>query len=293
MSFRFWRHNQRDEELDEELQSHLRMAAQDRVERGESSEQARDSARREMGNVSLVKDTTREIWGWRWLADAAQDLRFGLRILRKNPGLSALLILTLAVGVGGTTAMYSVIEAVVLRPLPYVDDTQVMKIGGTNLKDLRGFGASSFDVLTDYQVGGAAIRVNGNVERAFTSYSSENFFDVFRVQPSIGRTFAVGEAVPGGANVAVLSDALWRKDFSGSTAAIGATIHVNSAPYTVIGVMPAGFTFPGKTSLWVSSSGGCAKELRLWRQVRRWKHFGSGWCGLMWAQIESPHQELA
>jgi predicted permease len=256
MNLLFWRRKNRDEELDEELQSHLRMAARDRVERGESSEQARDSARREMGNVSLVKETTRDIWGWRWLTDAAQDLRFGMRMLRKNPGLSALLILTLAVGVGGTTAMYSVIEAVVLRPVPYVDDTRVMKIGGTNLKDLREFGASSFDVLTDYQVGGAAIRVNGSVERAFTTYSSENFFDVFRVQPSIGRTFAVGEAMPGGQTVAVLSDTLWRKDFAGSTAAIGASIYVNGAQYTVIGVMPAGFTFPGKTSLWVSSPAG-------------------------------------
>ncbi len=256
MNLLFWRRKNRDEELDEELQSHLRMAARDRVERGESSEQARDSARREMGNVSLVKETTRDIWGWRWLTDAAQDLRFGMRMLRKNPGLSALLILTLAVGVGGTTAMYSVIEAVVLRPVPYVDDTRVMKIGGTNLKDLREFGASSFDVLTDYQVGGAAIRVNGSVERAFTTYCSENFFDVFRVQPSIGRTFAVGEAMPGGQTVAVLSDTLWRKDFAGSTAAIGASIYVNGAQYTVIGVMPAGFTFPGKTSLWVSSPAG-------------------------------------
>jgi hypothetical protein len=132
MSFQFWRRRQHDEELDAEIQSHLNMAARDRLERGESSEQARDSARREMGNVALVRETTREIWGWRWLTDAAQDLRFGMRMLRKNPGLSALLILTLAVGVGGTTAMYSVIEAVVLRPLPYVDDTRVMKIGGTN-----------------------------------------------------------------------------------------------------------------------------------------------------------------
>ena len=255
MKISFWR-QKREEEFDEELQSHLQMAARDRMERGESSEQARESARREMGNVGLVKETTRDIWGRRWLTDAAQDLRFGLRMLRKNPGLSALLILTLAVGVGGTTAMYSVIEAVVLRPLPYVDDARVMVVGGTNLKDLRNWGASSFEVLADYQVGGAVIRVNGRVERAVTSYSSENFFDVFRVRPSIGRTFDVGEAVPRAENVAVLSDTLWRNDFVGSTAAIGTTIYVSGSPYTVIGVMPAGFAFPGKTSLWVSSPSG-------------------------------------
>src|SRR5579864_5224001 len=109
MKFFFWRLKKREEELDDEIESHLRMAAQDRVERGESSEQAEEFARRQIGNVALIKETTRDIWGWRWLTDVVQDLRFGLRMLRKNPGLSALLILTLAVGVGGTTAMYSVI----------------------------------------------------------------------------------------------------------------------------------------------------------------------------------------
>src|ERR1700689_2609918 len=177
MRFLFWR--KRDEELDEELQSHLRMAARERVERGETSREAEEFARRQMGNVGLIKETTREIWGWRWLTDAAQDLRFGMRMLRKNPGLSALLILTLAVGVGGTTAMYSVIEAVVLRPVPYVDDTRVMKIGGTNLKDLRDWGASSFEVLADYKVAGAVVKVNHDIQRAVVSYASPDFFNVF------------------------------------------------------------------------------------------------------------------
>jgi predicted permease len=256
MNFLSWRRKNRDEELNEELQSHLRMAARDRVERGESSEQARDSARREMGNVALVKETTREIWGWRWLTDAVQDLRFGVRMLRKNTGLSALLILTLAVGVGGTTAMYSVIEAVVLRPLPYVDDTRVMVIGGDNLNDLRDWGASSFEVLADYQVAGAVVKVNQDIQRAVVSYASPDFFNVFRVPPSIGRTFDVGEAEPGAESVAVLSDTLWRNEFAGSTSAIGATIYVSGSAYTVIGVMPAGFTFPGKTSLWIASPTG-------------------------------------
>ncbi len=256
MNLLFWRRRNREEELDEELQSHLRMASQDHVEQGESSGQARESARREMGNVGLVKETTRGIWGWRWLTDATQDLRFGMRMLRKNPGLSALLILTLAVGVGGTTAMYSVIEAVVLRPVPYVDDTRVMVVGGDNLKDLREWGPKSFEVLADYQVAGAVIRANGGVGRAVATYSSENFFDVFRVRPSIGRTFDVSESVAGAESVVVLSDSLWRTEFAGSTAAIGATIYVSGSPYTVIGVMPAGFTFPGKTSLWVASASG-------------------------------------
>jgi predicted permease len=253
MNFLFWRRKKRDEGLDEELQSHLQMAARDRVERGETLEQAQQFARRQMGNVALIKETTRDIWGWRWLTDVVQDLRFGLRMLRKNPGLSALLILTLAVGVGGTTAMYSVIEAVVLRPLPYVDDTRVMKIGGINLKSLKDWGASSFEVLSEYHVGGAAIVVNGDVQRAVTAYGSLNFFDIFRVQPSIGRTFSPDESQPGAERVAVLSDDLWRAEFAGSASVVGATIRVNGTTFTIIGVMPPHFAFPGKTALWVSS----------------------------------------
>ncbi len=246
----FWR-RKKDEELDEEIRSHLRMAARDRVERGESVEEAEQFARRQMGNIALVKETTRDIWGWRWLADAAQDLRYGMRMLRKNPGFSAMLIVTLAVGVGGTTAMYSVIEAVVLRPLPYVDDTRVMIVSGDNLKDLRKWRPTSFEMLSDYDAGGANLVVSGATERILATETSEGFFEIFGVTPEIGRTYAPDEIVPGRDNVAVLSDALWRREFGGSSAALGKTVRVDDLPYTIIGVMPPRFTFPGKTSVWV------------------------------------------
>jgi len=267
MRFLFWR-RKREEELDEELQSHLRMATQDRVERGETSEQAEQFSRRQIGNVGLIKETTRDIWGWRWLTDVVQDLRFGLRMLRKNPGLSALLILTLAVGVGGTTAMYSVIEAVVLRPLPYVDDTRVMVITGENLKTLNEWGTQSFEILADFRAGGLDLSFSGSAQRVMASETSENYFTVFGVQPVIGRVYTSAEVVAGRERVAVIADALWRTEFSASPEAIGATVHLNEIPYTIIGVMPSRFSFPGKTAVWVPiTKGGQSLQLSRSEQV--------------------------
>src|SRR6266581_4353672 len=130
MSFWGWlfHRKNREADLEEEVQAHLRMAAQERIEQGDVASDARTSAIREFGNVVLVKEVTREMWGLGWLETLLQDLRYGLRQLRRNPGFTAVAVLTLALGIGGTTAIFSVVYGAVLDPGPYADSGRLAVI---------------------------------------------------------------------------------------------------------------------------------------------------------------------
>src|SRR5580692_5062955 len=131
----WWTRKRKEEQLEEEVHGHLEMAARERVERGVAADEAARGARREFGNVELVRETTRDIWGWNWLRDAAQDVRYGWRILGRTPVLTAVAVFSLALGIGANTAIFSLIDAVVLQMLPVHKPEELMQL------KMRGTGA--------------------------------------------------------------------------------------------------------------------------------------------------------
>src|SRR6266851_2247651 len=254
----FWRRKKREAELAEEVRSHLEMAARERVERGDTAKEAEHAAQREFGNVGLVKEVTRDVWGWRWLRDFADDAQYGLRMLRKNPGFTAVAVLTLALGIGANTAIFSVVNAVLLRPLPYYDPARLVRadeywprindevVPGPDYTNWK-LNNHDFEGLAAFD-GGDQINLTsaGRPERIESVLVTANFLHVLGVQPSLGRDFRQEEAQPGAKLVAILSDGLWRRKFDAEPQILGKGIALNGQSYTVIGVMSGGFRFPDR-----------------------------------------------
>jgi predicted permease len=257
VTFSFWRRQKRDSDLDEELQSHLSMAAQDRTDRGESPEQAHAAARRELGNLGLIREVTREMWGWRWLYDLTRDVRHGVRTLRKSPGFTAVAVLSLSLGIGATTAMFSLIYAVLLHPFPYAGADRIMNpviVDERYPDEPRWFflNKAQFDDLrlaapVDSPLGfnNAHMEITGGAlpEDISGVYLTENAGSFFGVRPLLGRNIEPYDAENGGHSVVVLNDRFWQRHFGGDPHVIGETLEINHAPYTIIGVMPRSFAF--------------------------------------------------
>ncbi|MGH9396829.1 MAG: ADOP family duplicated permease, partial [Terriglobia bacterium] len=277
----FKRRAQRDQELDDEIRAHLAMAIRDRIEQGEDPPEAESNARREFGNATLVKEVTRDMWGWRWLETLLQDLRYGMRQLRKSPGFTAVAVVTLALGIGANTAIFSVVNAVLLRPLPYPQPERLVGVISMQLPYKRGGQASYpdfldwrarnhvFDQMAVFRTENFTLVGRGEPEHLPGAVVSADLFSLLGVTPDLGRSFLPGDDKPGavnGANAVILSYGFWHQQFGSDPRVVGRGINLDGLPYTVVGVAPRGFQFPiqgAPVDLWTTIAvdmGGMAKE---------------------------------
>jgi predicted permease len=271
----------RERDLDQEIESHLQMAIGDRLERGEQAGMADLSARREFGNVGLVKEVTRDMWGWASVERLRQDVGYAARILRKSPGFACVAILSIALGVGANTAIFSVIDAVMLKALPVRDANQLLIVGDPTRVGSRSAGSGRMDIFSypfyqrfrDSNAVFSDVYGSGRSEQLDVTYGSEqaggsatdqrprgrivtgNFFSVLGVPALIGRTFTEQETrVPAAAPVVVISYGYWARQFARSPAIVGQNLIINRSPFTVIGVTPPEFfgdIVGAPTDLWI------------------------------------------
>jgi predicted permease len=242
----------RGDELSEELASHLEMAKQDRVDRGESASEAEHASRREFGNVGLVQSVTREQWGWLGLEEFLQDLRFGARTLRKSPGFTLIAILTLALGIGASTSLFSVVNGVLLNPLPYPQPEQLItmheskpnfKNGSISYPNFRDWQKEnkSFSSVAIARRYAFSLTGRGQAEQVRAQFISSDFFSVLGVRPVLGRTFAPGEDIIGGPPLAIIGAGLWKRKFGSSPDVLGKSMTLDGKDYTIVGITPTSF----------------------------------------------------
>jgi putative ABC transport system permease protein len=258
MSFWHWifRRKQEELELDEELRFHLEQEAQLRVERGEAPDRASTAARRDFGNVARTREEAREMWGWGAVERAAQDLRFAARMFRKNPAFTALAIAALALGIGATTVMFSVVNSVLLRPLPYADPGRLVMVWErppsgklTNVVQTQNFldwraRNRSFTNIAALISLAANFEGEGEPVQIPSLRVTAGFFEIMGVAPMLGRTITPEDDITGVPPVAVLSEGFWQRRFGGREDVIGKSVRIDGQPCKVIGVMPPGFSFP-------------------------------------------------
>ena len=248
--------------MDDEMCSHIDMQTQENIEAGMKPEEAHYAALRQFGWVESIRETCREQRRVRWIEDFGQDIRYGARMLYKHPGFTAIAVLTLALGVGANTAIFSLVDAVLLRPLAYPDSGQLVWLCERG-PDWSG-GSISYPNFTDWRdqqsvfekfgvYNGNNFTLTGTVEpvRLAGALMSADVFAALRTQPEIGRVFREDEDKPGAPPVAVISHALWQNRFGGQAEILNKTISLNGKPHTLLGVMPTGFEFPNKVDVWV------------------------------------------
>jgi predicted permease len=248
-----------DRELDAEMASHLAMHIEDNVRAGMTAEEARRQALLKLGGVEQTKESYRDYRGLPWLDTFAQDVRFGLRMLRKSPGFTTVAVLTLAIGIGATTAIFSLVDATLLHPLSYPHPEELVRIeddlpdaGATDAgisipewKDLQRSGIFQYVVLEIF--GSANLTGASQPSRIQYEGVSPAYFAMLGVKPELGQTFYPQDETPGFTLDVVISDGLWKRDFGSDPHILGKSLRMDNDLYRVIGVMPPGFRDPGRT----------------------------------------------
>jgi predicted permease len=247
-------------EMETEVRFHIDSYAADLVRQGLPKGEAMRQARIEFGGIESHKDAMRASVGVRWWGELGSDVHYGLRLLRKNPRFSAVAVLTLALGVGANTAIFSIVNAVLLRALPYRNPDRLVKItfnepglglratpfSVPELEDLRTRAGVFEDVST---VGGGSVNLTGakQPERLGFIVATPNYFSMLGTPPQIGRLFGPQDFALGFAPAAVISDGLWRRSYGADPNVLGRSLRLDNDPYTIVGVLPPGFRHPGPT----------------------------------------------
>jgi putative ABC transport system permease protein len=249
-----------DADLQEEMRLHRELREQAEIERGLSPREAHYAVQRRFGNDLVLREESRDMWGWSWLENLFQDVRYSLRMLRKNPGFTAVAVLTLALGIGANTAIFSVVDTVLLRPLPFKDPQRLVAVvnadtkkgifgGPVSYPDFKDWKAQSreFEGIAVYRTAMFTLTGRGQAQYVMGAIVSGNVFSLLRVVPALGRSFLAQEDQPGGGSGGlpiVIAHDFWLKQFKSSANALGQTLELQGRAYTVVGIMPEGFQFP-------------------------------------------------
>lgn len=253
-----------DADLDSEVKAHFGMLKEEYIRKGTAVDEAERAARIELGGIEQVKEQVREQRVGAWIYSVLSDFRFALRQLQKSPGFTCVAVLTLALGIGANTAIFSVLENVLLRSLPYRDPGRLVEIWnnyfpqwpqlGLSCVDFQEFRGKTKSVSETAAYRFVPVHVNlrgsAETERVEATYATSELFSTLGVTPAAGRTFLPQEDHPGTLPVALISHGLWQSRFGGDDSIVGRTIELDAKNYTVIGVLPADFRVVPWADVW-------------------------------------------
>jgi macrolide transport system ATP-binding/permease protein len=250
-------------ELETELRFHFDQQIEENLASGMSADEARRAALRTIGSLTQYKEECRDMRRVNLIEHFIRDLRYAVRSVRRRPGFTLLAVLVMGLGIGANTAVFSVVDAVLLKPLAYRGADRIVTLSsadrtGASLTyvsapDFRDWREQcrSFDALAYYKAEDTAVLVGALADYAHTARVSPEFFGVFGVSPSVGRSFTSDETTPGSGGAALLSEAYWQSRFGGRGDAVGQEIRVFGKTLTVVGILPRAFQFPDKTDVWI------------------------------------------